>query len=97
MIYTKNFTLKFDKTNGRKVRKRRYKEHRPAYLYTQESHKNSKLEVIIYAKRTLLCRHAETVHMCIVLCSCSMCIHMSFAHIDLKGLILLVSSLPSGP
>lgn len=59
---------------------------KPTNLYTQEFHKNTQMEGMIYVERT----HTGPVHPALVSVS-----YMSCTHDHLEGLVFLVSSIPS--
>lgn len=63
----------------------------PTGFYTQKSHKYTKLEVIIYVQRT--CFRAMQ-GLCMLLQSLEFI--RDFIIVDLKGLVFLLSSMPSG-
>lgn len=66
-----------------------HKNRRSTCVYTQGSHKNNKLEAVIYTQRTW-CWSLQ------VLCLLLVWVHMNFHNIDLKDLVSLVPFILSG-
>jgi hypothetical protein len=58
---------------------------RPTHSHTQGGHKNTKLEAITYAQRP----GADLQVLCML--PQSLWVHSSFAHVDLAGLVFMVS------
>lgn len=69
--------------------RRKHKSQRPTCLYTQEIHENSK---------PCMCMEQIWCRPVLVLCIMFqfLWVHISFAHVDLKGLVWLLSVIPSG-
>lgn len=76
--------MKLDRTNWQKEKSPREDTRiRDPLACTQESHKNTKLEAIMYTQR-IWCRPCQRCA-----CSLSVWLHMSFALANLEGLVLV--------